>query len=771
MTNQRDSKETKASHFDEVPIQEAELSIEGMTCASCVGRVEKSLNTIPGVRSASVNLATEKAKVVFASGLVTENDLISAVSRAGYVAKLVSSKEGAESELEKSKDKKLEKERHHLIIAALLSTPLVLPMLLLPWGVHWMPPGWVQVLLATPVQFWLGGRFYKAAWKAVKAKSGNMDLLVSLGTSAAYFLSVYYLVRFGEHVGHEGTGHLYFESAAVVITLILLGKYLESKAKQQTSAAIKALQALRPEVARVKRDGKELEISIEKVRKGDLVVIRPGERVPVDGVVLEGASQIDESLITGESLPVLKSRSSQVTGGSVNIDGILVVKATALGSETTLARIIRLVESAQAGKAPIQRLVDKVSSIFVPVVLALAAITIVSWGLLTGDWESAIIAGVAVLVIACPCALGLATPTSIMVGTGLGAKVGILIKDAEALEVTHSVTTVAFDKTGTLTEGRPKVSTVISARPQNEIIKLIASVQAGSEHPLAKAVLEEARKRGIEIHDARNFKAIPGRGVEAQVEERIVFIGTRKLMEERGVNTQNLEQEFAYLSANGNTVSFVAQEGMVEPLGLIAFSDKVKSTSKATIAELKSLGIRTVMITGDNRGAAEKVARELGIDDVKSEVLPQDKSRIVEELKSKGEIVAMVGDGINDAPALAAAHVGIAMSTGTDVAMHTAGITLMRGNPLLIPDAIAISRKTYRKIQQNLFWAFIYNVIGIPLAAFGLLNPVIAGGAMALSSVSVITNALLLKRWKPASRGNSQFLVEDEVSCPLPASV
>nr|BFD59414.1 copper-translocating P-type ATPase CopA1 [Bdellovibrio sp. CKG001] len=752
----------------EVPTREVELSIEGMTCASCVGRIEKSLKTLPGLKAAAVNLATERARISYVPGLVTQHDLIGAVANAGYLAKPVEDGKGAAEGMDQEKERILKKERNHLIIATLLSSPLVVPMLLIPFGVHWMPPGWVQLLLATPVQFWLGARFYKAAWKAVKAKSGNMDLLVSLGTSAAYFLSVYYLVRFGEHVGHAGAGHLYFESAAVVITLILLGKYLESRAKQQTSAAIKVLQALRPEVARVRREGKELEISIEEVRLGDLVVVRPGERIPVDGIVLEGASHVDESLITGESLPVSKSRGDKITGGAVNADGLLVIQTGALGSETTLARIIRLVESAQAGKAPIQRMVDKVSSVFVPVVLVIALVTTLSWGVVTGDWESAIIAGVAVLVIACPCALGLATPTSIMVGTGQGAKAGILIKDAEALEVAHSVTTVAFDKTGTLTEGRPKVSRVASKRSHNEIIGLAASVQAGSEHPLAKAVIEEARRIGLAVKEAREFKSIPGRGLEARVDEKLVFIGTKRLMDERGVSTNEFEAEAARLASLGHTVSFIAQEGDSGPLGLIAFSDKVKVTSKATIEELKRLGIKTVMITGDNRGAAEKAARELGIDEVRAEVLPQDKSRIIEELKRKGEIVAMVGDGINDAPALAAADVGIAMSTGTDVAMHTAGITLMRGNPLLIPDAIEISRKTYSKIKQNLFWAFIYNVIGIPLAALGLLSPVIAGGAMALSSVSVVSNALLLRRWKPSSRAEATEVIEDDVVCPLP---
>lgn len=754
--------------------EEAELSIEGMTCASCVGRIEKSLKKLPGIKQASVNLATERAKVSFAPELVTTNDLIAAVSRAGYQAKLITQNQDAN--LDEEKAAHLKHERNHLLIAALLTSPLVLPMLLMPFGIHWMPPGWVQLLLAAPVQFWLGARFYKAAWKAIKAKTGNMDLLVSLGTSAAFILSVYQLWISSTHAGHGGhadQGHLYFESAAVIITLILLGKYMESKAKQQTSAAIKALQALRPERARVKRAGAEIEIAIEELVLGDLVIVRPGEKVPVDGVVREGSSQIDESLITGESLPVAKITGDKVTGGSVNADGLLVVETTALGSETTLARIIRLVESAQAGKAPIQRLVDKVSAVFVPIVLLIAGVTIVAWGLYSGDWEKALIYGVAVLVIACPCALGLATPTSIMVGTGQAAKAGILIKDAEALEVTHSLTTVAFDKTGTLTEGRPQISKVLSnQRSTEDVIRLAASVQTGSEHPLAKAVMEEARKKGLNFEEASEMKALSGRGLQAKVAGRDVFIGTKLLMQEKGFNIQKFADEAMTLAASGNTVSFVAQDGISEAIGLLSFSDQVKPTAKKTIEALKRLGIKTVMITGDNAGAAKKVAQELGIDEVRAEVLPQDKSNIILDLKAKGEIVAMVGDGINDAPALAAAHVGIAMSTGTDVAMHTAGITLMRGNPLLISDAIEISKKTYRKIQQNLFWAFIYNVIGIPLAAMGLLSPVIAGAAMAFSSVSVVSNSLLLKRWKPSSQANADATAAElAAACPLPEKV
>lgn len=726
---------------------EARIPIQGMTCASCVGRIEKALRAVAGVESAAVSLATESASVRL-SGPDRLDAAIAAIGRAGYeVASRPLDLDEARPAVDEEQELRLKNERTHVILAILLSLPLVLPMLLLPVGIEWMPNGWVQLALAAPVQFWLGARFYKAAWKAVKAGAGNMDLLVALGTTAAFSLSVYHLWRFGAHGGHRGDGAFYFESSAVVIALVLLGKFLESKAKRQTSVAIRALQALRPETARVRRDGIESEISIRELRLGDLVIVRPGEKLPVDGVVREGSSQIDESLITGESLPVVKSSGDAVIGGSVNADGLLAIETTALGAETTLARVIRLVESAQAGKAPIQRMVDQVSAVFVPVVLALALVTILGWGLATGDWETAIIHGVAVLVIACPCALGLATPTSVMVGTGQGAKAGLLIKDAEALEIAHAVTTVAFDKTGTLTEGRPRVSRVIAA-DRDALLKLAAGLQSGSEHPLAKAVLREAQSLALE--PASDVKALPGRGLEGRFDGGLVLIGTKLLMRERGIPLGAFENEADLLAADGRTVSFVARDSRV--LGAIAFEDRLKTTSKAAVEELRRLGIRTVMITGDGRGPAERVARELGIDEVRAEVLPQDKARIVEELKRGGEIVAMVGDGINDAPALAAADVGLAMGTGTDVAMHTAGITLMRGNPLLIPDAIDISKRTSLKIRQNLFWAFIYNVIGIPLAAFGLLTPVVAGAAMAFSSVSVVSNALLLKRWRPSAR-------------------
>lgn len=725
------------------------ISIEGMTCATCANRVEAALMKIPGMINATVNLATEKAHVKYAEGTVTEELLMKAVEKAGYKAFFSKDSMGQVYK----KETVLRKELLKVIVGFFLSAPLILPMVFAPFGFNFMLPGWLQLILTIPVQFWLGARFYQSAWKAVKTLSGNMDLLVSLGTSAAFCLSFYHLYLYGKHAGHEGYGPLYFESSAVVITLVLLGKYLETRAKQQTSEAIRALQALRPDVARVKRNNVESEIPIGEVVLHDIIIVRPGEKIPVDGQVINGSGQVDESLITGEGLPVIKNINDLVTGGALNVDGLLEVVTLALGSETTLSRIIRLVESAQSKKAPVQRMVDKVSSIFVPIVILLATLTIVGWGLYSANWEVALINGVAVLVIACPCALGLATPTSIMVGTGLGARTGILIKDAEALEVAHSVTVVAFDKTGTLTEGRPEVAMMLTHNISNEdLLKITCAIQSGSEHLLAKAVIEKAKRENIKFETGKDIKALAGRGLEGRVESKLYIVGTKRLMLEKNIDISIFQSQANELENNGHTVSYVALHDEQLVLGLIAFSDKIKKTARETILKLKELNIKIVMITGDNLGAAKKVADSLGITDVRAEVLPADKSKIIDELKSQGFIVAMVGDGINDAPALAAAHVGMAMATGTDVAMHTAGITLMRGNPLLIPDAIEISRFTYQKIRQNLFWAFIYNIIGIPLAAFGLLSPVIAGAAMAFSSVSVVSNALLLRRWKPSSQ-------------------
>ena len=725
-----------------VPTESLTLSISGMTCASCSSRVEKALAKVPGVLEASVNLATEQASVKLTQG-TSAAALIAAVERAGYGAQLpLPSGEAPMAPARALPD------WWPVALAMGLSLPLVVPMIGSLVGAHWMLPGWLQLALATPVQFWLGARFYRAGWKALRAGSGNMDLLVAVGTSAAYGLSVYLLLTRADAM------HLYFEASAVVISLVLLGKWLEARAKRQTTEAIRALQALRPLTARVRLDGIDRDLPIDAIRVGDLVVIRPGERVPVDGVIEEGASQIDESLLTGESLPVDKQPGDTVTGGAINAHGVLVARTTAVGAESTLARIIRLVENAQAAKAPIQRLVDKVSAVFVPVVMVIALVTFVGWWTLGGDFEPAILNAVAVLVIACPCALGLATPTAIMAGTGVAARHGILIKDAEALELAHRITTVVFDKTGTLTDGTPHVAACVAAdgHERNEILAIAAGLQAGSEHPLARAVLAEAVTAGVAPVAARAQQALPGRGIAGEAAGEAYWLGNRRLMAENQVDTAALDAVAAEQEAAGRSVSWLARGSDRRALGVLAFGDAVKATAAAGVANLKARGIATVMLTGDNRGAAQAAATALGIDRVLAEVLPADKEAQVRQLKTAGKTVAMVGDGINDAPALAAADVGIAMSSGSDVAMHTAGITLMRGDPALVSDAIDISRRTYAKIRQNLFWAFIYNVVGIPLAAFGFLSPVIAGAAMAFSSVSVVTNALTLKRWRPAHR-------------------
>lgn len=723
------------------PSGECTLDIEGMTCASCVARVEKALKKVPGVVDATVNLATESAQVRYADAPAPAQ-WIAAVEKAGYHAQ---ARQPDAPPAENAS--RTAREGWAVVAAAVLSLPLTLPMLAMLAGKAWMLPPWLQFALATPVQFVLGARFYRAGWKALRAGSGNMDLLVALGTSAAYGLSLYQWARHGAH-----GAHLYFEASAVVITLVLLGKWLEARAKRQTTEAIRALNALRPETARVRRHGLEAEIPIARVKVGDEVIVRPGERIPVDGVVLEGDSHVDESLVTGESLPVAKHAGGHVTGGAINAEGLLTVRTTAVGAESTLARIVRLVEDAQAKKAPIQRLVDQVSAVFVPVVMGLALLTFLGWWLATGNAEAGILDAVAVLVIACPCALGLATPAAIMAGTGVAARHGILIKDAEALETMHAARTIAFDKTGTLTEGRP---TLVAADPAEGdragLLGLAAALQAGSEHTLAKAVRETTLAEGIAVPGASGVQAVAGRGVSGKVAGRTLRLGSTRWMQELGVDLAPLQPRASALQADGRTVSWLAAvDGSPRLLGLLAFGDRIKEGAPAAIERLHGLGVRTVLVTGDNAGSAAAVGARLGIGDVRAEVLPADKAKVVAELKRDGARVAMVGDGINDAPALAAADVGIAMSTGTDVAMHAAGITLMRGDPALVADAIDISRRTYAKIRQNLFWAFFYNVVGIPLAAFGLLSPVIAGAAMAFSSVSVVTNALLLKRWAPS---------------------
>jgi len=743
------------------------IKIDGMTCASCVGRVERVLAAVPGVDKVSVNLATEMARVESAEP-VDFAVLAQVIDKAGYQASLPPPEPGAAPAAGTDAHAALVASSKAsagalrltptggvaVALAALFSLSLVLPMLLELAGVHWMLDGRVQWLLATPVQFWLGARFYRAGWLAARSGSGNMDLLVALGTSAAYGLSVYQLLADG------AMPHLYFEASAVVITLVLLGKWLEARAKRQTAQAIRALQTLRPESARVRLGGQDVDVAIHEVRVDDIIVVRPGERIAADGVVTEGASHVDEALITGESLPVARHAGERVTGGAINGEGLLLVRVTAVGAESTLSRIIRLVEDAQAAKAPVQHLVDRVSAIFVPVVLVLALLTFAGWWLASGDAEQAIINAVAVLVIACPCALGLATPAAIMAGTGVAARYGILIKDAEALELAHRITTVAFDKTGTLTEGQPSLAALLPAPGVEEahLLQLAAAVQRGSEHALARAVQQAAAAADqpstaiAEPLLAADISALPGRGVTATVSGMRLLLGSTRLMQEQGISLQALAQRAEELEHTGHTISWLADANTHQLLGLLAFGDRIKPQAQAAIAALHAMHIHTVLLTGDNQGSANAVGQQLGVQRIIANMLPADKASTIAALKQDGATVAMVGDGINDAPALAAADVGIAMSSGTDVAMHAAGITLMRGDPALVAAAISISRRSYSKIRQNLFWAFIYNLIGIPLAAFGLLNPMVAGGAMALSSVSVISNALLLRRWKPENQ-------------------
>ena len=759
--------------------QSLDLGIGGMTCASCVGRVERALRKVPGVQDATVNLATESARIAYTVPDGTDAAALQALVRravrnAGYEPRAADATDAPE-------DASPWAGFLPVAVGLALSAPLVLPMLGDLFGQHWMLPAWVQFLLATPVQFILGARFYKAGWAAAKALSGNMDLLVAVGTSAGWGLSMWlWLTAPTDHPGH--VPHLYFEASAVVVTLVLLGKWLEARAKRQTTAAIRALHALRPDVVHLLSKTGEVDVPVAEVMVGDRLVVRPGERIPADGVVTEGQTQVDESMLTGEPLPVARELGGRLTGGSINGDGRIVMQVQAVGSETVLAQIIRLVEDAQAAKAPLQRLVDKVSAVFVPVVLGLALITLLGWLWAGAGTEAALIHAVAVLVIACPCALGLATPAAIMAGTGVAAQHGILIKDVQALEVAHRVDTVAFDKTGTLTVGQPRLVALELAAGADEaaVLAAVAGVQSGSEHPLARAVVAAAAQRGMAPEAADGVRAVPGRGTEGVVQGQTWHIGSLRWMQELGVpvlpaaagegaaNAGPLAQRALALQQEGFTVSAVAgptPQGL-QVLALLAFGDEPKPGAREALAALKARGIRTVMISGDNRGAAEAMARRLGLDpaagEVMAEVLPGDKAAQIQLLQRGNAanvksgagsapqpcIVAMVGDGVNDAPALAAADVGMAMGNGTDVAMHAAGITLMRGDPMLVAAALDISHRTVSKIRQNLFWAFAYNVAGIPLAALGYLSPVVAGAAMALSSVSVMANALLLKRWR-----------------------
>jgi Cu+-exporting ATPase len=747
-----------------VPTGVLDLAIEGMTCASCALRVERALAAVPAVSEAVVNLAGDSARVrVVGDPSATLPALLQAVRSAGYAARPRRPDAAATTPADDPIVVRLRAERRRVILALALAAPLVLPMLAAPFGVLAMPPAWLQFVLATPVQFVLGARFHRAGWAALRAGSGNMDLLVAIGTTAAWL----WLTASDGHAPH-----LYFEASAVVIALVMLGKHLEARAKRRTTDAIRGLQALRPETARRLTDGREETVALSDVVVGDLLVVLPGERIPLDGTVRDGVTEVDAALLTGESLPVAKGVGDRVVGGSVNGSARITLQVGAVGTETVLARIVRAVEHAQAAKAPVQRLVDRVSAVFVPAVLAIAALTWAAWIAAGAGVEAATVTAVAVLVIACPCALGLATPAAVMAGTGVAARHGVLIRDAEALELAHRIRTVAFDKTGTLTGGRPVLTDLVPGAgvTADACLAVAAGLQSGSEHPLARAVATAAAERGLDAPAAQAVRALPGRGVTGRVAGRTVRIGSARWAQELGVATGTLAEPAAVLQASGRTVSWVLEgdDGAVRALGLLAFGDTPRPGAREAVARLAAMGVRSVMVSGDNRGAAEAVARAVGIDEVMAEVLPADKAAAIAELRRRGGTVAMVGDGVNDAPALAAADVGIAMGTGTDVAMASAGITLMRADPVLVPEAIEISARTFAKIRQNLFWAFAYNVVGIPLAAAGLLSPVLAAAAMAMSSVSVVANALLLNRWRPPGTPRAAATLGEPRPLPAP---
>ncbi|MEW8974391.1 MAG: heavy metal translocating P-type ATPase [Tissierellaceae bacterium] len=723
----------------EVPLVHKILLVEGMTCAACSTRVEKVLNKVEGVAKANVNLSTNKAVVEYPSGAVDEETLLRAVEKAGYKAEIE-----MERDLDREKqlrEKEIKSLKTSFIISAILSIPLFSAMFFHMAGVdNILSNGWFQLILATPVQFIIGYRFYKGAYNSLRGGGANMDVLVSMGTSAAYFYSIYNLLT--------GVHEYYFEASAVIITLILLGKTFEAVAKGKTSEAIKKLMGLQPKTARVVRDEVEMDIPIEKLEVGDIVVVRPGEKVPVDGIIVEGSSALDESMITGESIPIDKAVGDEVIGATINKFGSFKFKTTKIGKDTVLSQIIKLVEDAQGSKAPVQRLADKISGIFVPVVVVIALVTFLGFYFIKGDFNTALLNSVAVLVIACPCALGLATPTAIMVGTGKGAENGILIKSGEHLERTHEMNAIIFDKTGTITKGEPVVTDIISFNgiDSDELLRIAASVEKASEHPLGQSIVLEAESKLLKIVSPEKFTAIPGKGLRANFEGKDVAIGNRKLMLENNVDMKDEESQLFSLEEEGKTAMLISIDGVLA--GIIAVADQVKDTSLEAIRELKDMGLEVYMITGDNRRTAEAIGKQVGITNILADVLPENKAENVESLKSEGKNVGMVGDGINDAPALAAANVGFAIGTGTDVAMEAADITLMRGDLGGVVTAIRLSHRTMKTIRQNLFWAFFYNAIGIPFAALGFLNPMVAGAAMAFSSVSVVTNSLRLKNFK-----------------------
>ncbi len=713
--------------------------LEGMTCAACAARVEKVLLRTLGVVDVDVNLALERVTVIALAGAVPASALAQRIEQAGYRLVVDAAPDSLEADRHRAAEEqqRLDAERRLVVTAAVLTVPMVMGMIFQVLGyddLHLMPAA--EVLLATPIQFVIGARFYRAAFNALRSGGANMDVLVVLGTTAAYGYSWYLLVALGE----AADGQLYFEASAVIITLVLLGKHLESRAKRATTDAVRQLMDLRPATARLRDpDGSEIDVPVTEVRRGDVVLVRPGEGIPVDGEVVAGASDVDESLLTGESAPIAKQPGDAVTGGAVNTVGYLEIRAAAVGEAATLARIVRLVEDAQRGKARVQRLADRVSAVFVPIVVAIAGLTFVAWLAAAGGVETSLIAAVSVLVIACPCALGLATPTAIMTGTGAAARLGILVKDVDTLERAPELTTVVFDKTGTLTVGHPEVAWIRALRgSEDELLGLAASVQQASEHPLAQAILAKAREQGIELLPVAAFRNQVGQGVKGFVADREVRVGNSAFAGDPSADA---------LEDSIHTVVWVADEEGTR--GALAFSDPLRPEAKIAVAGLHAQGIRSVVLSGDAPAVVQHLAAEVGIDEARGGVLPDQKADWVAERMAQGERVAMVGDGVNDAPALAAADVGFAMGSGTDIAMETAGVTLMRPDPSLIPAAIAASRATLRKIKQNLFWAFVYNVVGIPAAAFGYLSPTLAGAAMAFSSVCVVSNSLLLRKWKP----------------------